>query len=430
MSENRAPAKRRKKTTVLCIHGRRPYACKPCGGRAYCEHGRQRQVCIPCGGKSICSHGKRRARCKECNGSEHCTHNKFRHHCIVCSKTEFCEHGKQKRSCKLCGGSSICVHNKSRYTCKECDGKGICRHKRVRTHCRVCDVKSYCSHGRKERLCVECKGAGICDHGVIRYTCRPCGGHGICSHGRIAYTCRPCGGAGVCQHDRLRHACKDCLTVEQMLRSKRWCVVCLNTALGSNRTRFGGMVCAKCDPAVLPRIEHVVRDQLAMAYLSQHGVSMPPPSIADDQHLATQKVQCATDHSRRPDLVWASADRIIHLEIDENSHGGNPVPCELAKLDESNHGVSGPHRTTLFIRFNPDVSPCGTPLSDRIARLATILQRCFSDTAVTSPALCPMRANVMYLYYGSGGEKHRSAAIQHPASIHVVEPLDHSSLIA
>jgi hypothetical protein len=210
-----------------------------------------------------------------------------------------------------------------------------------------------------------------------------------------------------------------------MLRSKRWCVVCLNTTLGSNRTRFGGLVCAKCDPTVMPRIEHVVRAKVSARYEQLFGEPFPTPSIADDQHLATDKVRCASDHSRRPDLAWASPEQIVHLEIDEHSHVSNQVPCELAKLDETNHGVDGRRRTTLFIRFNPDKSACDTPLAQRIDRLARVLRRCFRGDIVTSPPLCSLRANVMYLYYGSGGVKHQEAARNCPATICVVQPSDY-----
>jgi hypothetical protein len=210
-----------------------------------------------------------------------------------------------------------------------------------------------------------------------------------------------------------------------MLKQKRWCVVCVYTALGSNRVRYGGRVCAKCDPNVLPRIEHVVWAKLGERYIALYGEPIPTPSIADDQLLATDKARCATDHSRRPDLAWASAAQIVHLEIDERSHGSNPVACELAKLDETNHGVNGARRTTLFVRFNPDASVCGTPLDDRIDVLAKVLRRCcFSrDTAgATTPHLCALRANVMYLFYGKGGEKHQLAAAARPDTINVVLP--------
>lgn len=37
-----------------CIHNKREYLCKECGGKGICEHGRQKKGCKDCGGSSIC----------------------------------------------------------------------------------------------------------------------------------------------------------------------------------------------------------------------------------------------------------------------------------------------------------------------------------------------------------------------------------------
>lgn len=84
------PEKKSKRTGARkCIHGKRKYYCKDCGGSQICDHGKQRNSCKECKGSQICPHGKRKQTCKECDG------------CAICV------HGKEKYRCKQCGGSGI-----------------------------------------------------------------------------------------------------------------------------------------------------------------------------------------------------------------------------------------------------------------------------------------------------------------------------------
>ena len=99
-----------------CVHGRRRYTCRDCGGRGICAHGRQRNTCTECGGSSICAHGRRRYTCKECEGGG------------------ICAHGRQRYNCKECEGSGICVHGRQRYRCGQC--RGLSAHKSHRSKCK------------------------------------------------------------------------------------------------------------------------------------------------------------------------------------------------------------------------------------------------------------------------------------------------------
>jgi hypothetical protein len=106
-------------------------------------------------------------------------------------------------------------------------------------------------------------------------------------------------------------------------------------------------------------------------------------------------------------MCWAYTDRIVHVEIDEHSHGGRDISCEVSKLDETNFGIAGEHIPTLFLRFNPD-SP------DFLGGIRTLVKYlrealCAVDF-VTELCLCRTRANVRYICYGSTGSKHIEAA--------------------
>ena len=50
-----------------CVHLRRLYTCRECGGAGICQHNVVRSSCKLCGGGGMCGHGKRRCRCKQCH---------------------------------------------------------------------------------------------------------------------------------------------------------------------------------------------------------------------------------------------------------------------------------------------------------------------------------------------------------------------------
>lgn len=127
-----------------CLHNRRKYYCKDCGGSAFCQHNRLKCICKECKGGSICKHNKRKSRCKDCGGSE------------------ICEHNRQKIKCKECGGNAICKHNVLKYYCKECGGSVFCEHNKLKYSCNLCNGSAICEHNIRKTRCKECGGSELC----------------------------------------------------------------------------------------------------------------------------------------------------------------------------------------------------------------------------------------------------------------------------
>lgn len=100
----------------ICIHNKKRYTCKDCGGVSICEHQRERNKCKDCGGASICEHQRQRSQCKDCGGAS------------------ICEHQHQRSRCKECGGNSLCEHQRRPDRCKECN------------LCELCDAANTPSH--------------------------------------------------------------------------------------------------------------------------------------------------------------------------------------------------------------------------------------------------------------------------------------------
>ena len=80
------PARKARRQTMPCKHGRERYTCKECGGGGICVHQRMREYCKECGGSQICVHGRIRYDCRECGGGRFCLHGKRRN-------TGACKHG-------------------------------------------------------------------------------------------------------------------------------------------------------------------------------------------------------------------------------------------------------------------------------------------------------------------------------------------------
>jgi hypothetical protein len=326
-----------------------------------------------------------------------------------------CEHNRRRSMCKECGGSQICEHNRERSTCKECGGSQICEHNRVRPTCKECGGSQICEHNRRRPTCKECGGSQICEHNREWPKCKECGGSQICEHNRERPKCKECGGSQICDHNRVRSMCKEC-SFGKIIARKSNCSVC-GTQLTKRRTE-AGMVCAGCDPTVPPRIEHLVWAAIAD--------ELPPPSALDDTVLATSTTGCAASPTR-PDVAWVGTDRIVHLEIDEDSHNDREVSCELKKLDSAGWGAAnkasdGRRLPVVVVRYNDD--GCDTAeavahptVEARRLRLVEVVR-----WALTAPVgtFDPVRVNVLYLFYHTKAERHIAAARAAAANVTVI----------
>ena len=145
-----------------CVHNKRKYYCKECGGKGFCKHNKRKTYCLECNGGSICEHKKIKSRCKECKGGSICEHNKRKTYCLECNGGSICEHKKIKSRCKECKGGSICEHGNRRYACKKCDGNGICIHNIGKTYCKECNGSQICKHNKQKAYCKKCGGSSLC----------------------------------------------------------------------------------------------------------------------------------------------------------------------------------------------------------------------------------------------------------------------------
>ena len=113
---------------------------------------------------------------------------------------------------------------------------------------------------------------------------------------------------------------------------------------------------------------------------------------------------------RRPDASWVCNDKVVYLEVDEDSHAGRETSCELSKVDETAFSQISPQDSTLlrgvFIRFNPDAYDLeDICLADRVEHLAMVIEEeCLRD------ALTLQRPRVVFMYYNSKAYKHIKAA--------------------
>ena len=120
-------------------------------------------------------------------------------------------------------------------------------------------------------------------------------------------------------------------------------------------------------------------------------------------------------------------DRVIGLEVDEDSHSGRPVACELAKLDDHRWGVGSDAKPAVCIRMNPHPRP-GMGGSDEV----TLERRCeLVRERLMHYAQCPLAelhelgTVVVYVCYGRNGEKHIAAAREKPHfRVEIVVPED------
>ena len=186
-----------------------------------------------------------------------------------------------------------------------------------------------------------------------------------------------------------------------MIAQTAKCKIC---AAKLTRRRYEKGLCAQCDPLVPPRLEHIVR-RLLLPLVALF------PTMQDDTLIGGR----GSDKTR-PDLCWVTDDRILHVEVDEDSHADRDPSCELKKLDSANWGFLD-HKPTFVLRFN--CSACDSKrvtLEDRVATLATIINRLLTGPLDDWDSL---RVNVCLLFYLSSANHHIKAARACPMSIKV-----------
>lgn len=356
-----------------CVHHRNRYYCKDCGGDGICEHNIRRNACRSCGGSQVCSHNRIRGTCADCGGSLRC------------------EHGRVKYHCKICDGSLICEHNRAKYRCKDCGGF------------------QFCKHNKNKRSCRECGGSALCVHGRQKSICKPCGGSSICIHNKEKRYCKDCDGSQICKHGKIKHVCTDCVTLEQALKSKRFCNICATTLI-SGKQRTTGM-CAKCTADKPPKQQDIMWDLIRSR--------LPPPSIFDNQHLGG----CQSS-TTRPDFCWIGGDRVVHLECDENSHTDREISCELKKTDSAGWGLDPKlaHRTTIMVRFNPGLYDVrDISLADRCDKLIEQLTDLFICDLTN---FSPLATNLIYMFYHTRAKSYISAARAATHTLRVVRCIE------
>lgn len=316
-----------------------------------CEHGKQ--FCRVCD-RGYCPHKIQKSRCKPCLG------DKWKPK--VYKAPVKCVHGN-KNSCRVCLKGSYCEHKKLTYRCRSCMGTSF-----------KCQVKKKCNHGKQRHHCKTCMG----DKFRIR------------TNGSQWAPKR-------CPHGRQKHQCRD-LPLSSVLKSPRFCTGCAAKLLSVRRKYTG--ICAECDASTPPRLEHIVRNLISD--------KLPKPTFQDDKLIGG--ATCGAERTR-PDLCWLLPDRIVHVEIDEDSHEDRAIDCELKKLDSANWGLSDyglVHLPTVTVRFN-----CSAYNARRIG----LEERCKSLVKVLKVLLekpthswDPLRTNVIYMYYHSKANKHIEAA--------------------
>ena len=221
-----------------------------------------------------------------------------------------------------------------------------------------------------------------------------------------------------CKHNIQKANCSDCNTAEALLKSKRWCKICIGTQLMSQERILAG-ICAGCFKGKPERIEITVRSMLEKLVIH-------PWSSADDACLGGLKCP-GTLNRRRPDMLWLGERLAIDVEIDEHSHGGYEVRCELAKITDfasvATNLLKRADIAVYVLRFNPHASICGTPLKKRVEVLANRINELFQmhdDAAMTGVP------HVEYFFYGNAGQRHIEAARKAKDSMIVSEYPGHA----
>jgi hypothetical protein len=157
------------------------------------------------------------------------------------------------------------------------------------------------------------------------------------------------------------------MTADELAANKRFCDICLVTLLSKSRLRAGVRLCAGCDPLVPTRIEKIV------VPLIVSSVGHPPSAMDDSLFGGTA---CGLKAMSRPDVLWASREVCVVLEVDERSHMDNTPECEarrMSDLTEALHRLTCCSTPVYFIRFNPDA--CDTERASLDRRVEVVSDR-------------------------------------------------------
>ena len=250
--------------------------------------------------------------------------------------------------------------------------------------CRIHGGNALCPCGKQKATCTKCKGSQICPCGIQKRYCKTCKGSALC----------PCG--------KRKDACKKCKHIVKLIHSKQWCNICGQTQVdGITRT-----ICASCDMTTKTRIEYIVCDML-----KKH---LPTPQISLENKSATagitkqDRVSCAINSKRLPDMLWEFTDRVLCIEIDEDSHCEREVSCELAKVDDVKWGTLGGLQPLIVLRFNPSAfDKHQISMKSRVERL---VERFYFHKTNPIKNYALNQGNVEFLFYHSKSQKHIDAA--------------------
>jgi hypothetical protein len=314
------------------------------------------------------------------------------------------------------GTEWYCRHLRRPVQCNECNDTKRGTSKTIHGQPRVWSgSRWHCEHERAIGTCQQCiqieKGTRRTIHGKTRIWS---GTEWNCQHNRRPNQCKrgTCGGASFCPCGIRREQCHNCTTDTKRFGSGRYCSLCGRKQLSIRRMKSGKSACAECDPQVPARWEEIVWNMIKD--------KLPPPSIRDNRILGGDECRSART---RPDVCWIGTDRIVHLEIDEDSHTDREVACELKKLDSANwgfldSGTRNAHRPTLTVRFNPNsYDQAKVGIEQRCNLLVHTLQTALTGSIETWD---PLRTNVIYLYFHSKALQHIKAAQNAKDSIHVL----------
>ena len=321
----------------------------------------------------------------------------------------------------------LCTHPDCKTTAV--DGYDVCMKHGGGKRCTHSDCKNKARPGYD--VCATHGGGKRCTHPDCKHIARSgydvCTTHGggkrcthpDCKHSAICGydVCATHGGGKRCPCGKLFYHCGTCRSLEWALASGKFCVMGCGTELSKTRRRMGITTCKTCDPNEPPSPESYCLDQLAQLYSNVNGgATLHPPSARDNVLLNSCDAHDDA-HRRRPDSTWVGADRVVHVEVDEDSHGDREVSCEEAKNHETHFGIEGDLKPTLMLRFNPHTHGQTRVLADDLENRLCVLAREL-HTALTAPladlSLDALRTNVRYLFYGPEGQKHIDAARVQP----------------